>query len=965
MRSKQNRRKRYWCWTGLAVLLVWFNVRQAGAQCNPIPPGLSGSAYQNAVNAKFCGTDTSSPQIAHVLAANLPASVTNGLLYYVDDGLPGSVPCQGGGSGAIAQGINGVWTCGAPGGGGTPTTACGQSAIVLSSGGTATYSDACVTTTSYCSCRDQTDPSQACYADNATAGSVVLYGNASDQVQALCAIKSPVYPAVSSCVGTLNLSSGSGTFSNSCIVAQSYCSCRDQTVTSNSCYADNPTAGSVLLHGNANDAIQAICSPIAPVSNTPIQACTAAVLLASGTASFVNSCVTAQSYCACRDVTTPGTACYTDNPAANSVVLHGSGSDVVQAQCSSQGPVSAPSVANYTGPINMTGVSTNGSDAITSANINGTVYAPTYGVKCDNLNDQTANLQAAISGTQTFSGTTLGTVYLPASCNAATGHQLKLNSTVTLPSHTKLIGLGGECHEGDNNCVTINCAGASGTCMSSTNTSGAGLENIRLVNTGSETTGLDLAGVFSFSMKGAGAENFGNYGILLEDSSSASTIYNNFQDCYGYRSGIGLYLWQHNATKSVNGNQFTNCRFLQSTGTANVRITGIANENVFSVLDISHGPLAIVPPTVSGMLIDNYSGRDTVLSGVTAEGLGTIFNFGAGVAGFVATGVDGGFFSGVAGTPIVADPTALYDISWGAFGNTAVERDQAPSNVNRLGFGQINGYQDPTGQLGGGYLQNLVTNSEALTNAAWVKVNAGAQSITDNVADAACAPQCGSIAGGSPTASRVALTGTLASCSGPTCTSSNAWVRQSYANGGEIQNTCFTLKEWFKLDPISTGTPPAYIGIALQDNAAGNQISSNYSLTSTPTWAVVKNCYTNIGTGHTSVLAYAVKVDGANNLTAQNGIVIDVWGIQLQKSGGYGPYLKTTSSAITGTVSGLAAPVTYNTGFGFSQLASYLTADGMTGYCKDCANGGTEGGSCVGSGSGQFVLRANGFYKCF
>src|SRR5215472_2352778 len=242
-------------------------------------------------------------------------------------------------------------------------------------------------------------------------------------------------------------------------------------------------------------------------------------------------------------------------------------------------------------------------------------------------------------------------------------------------------------------------------------------------------------------MSGACAEGFSTYGILHGHSSGSSSIYNDFQDCFGYQSGLGLYLWSHNSTKSVNGNQFTNCRFLKSTGSANVRMTGPTNENVFSALDISHGPT--ITPTTIGMQLDANSGRDTWLQGVTAEGLGTIFSLGANVVNFVARGVDGGAFNGASVTPIVADPSATYDISWGVLGNSATERDQSPTNVNRLGYVETAGLQEPSGQAGVGLLQNLVTNSEALTNAAWVKVNPAAQTITDNAANAACAPQCG------------------------------------------------------------------------------------------------------------------------------------------------------------------------------------------------------------------------------
>lgn len=63
-----------------------------------------------------------SSQLAHLTFSELPATVTNGQMYYVDDGAPGT-PCTGGGSGAVATGKGGVWSCGPiPGGTGTPSS---------------------------------------------------------------------------------------------------------------------------------------------------------------------------------------------------------------------------------------------------------------------------------------------------------------------------------------------------------------------------------------------------------------------------------------------------------------------------------------------------------------------------------------------------------------------------------------------------------------------------------------------------------------------------------------------------------------------------------------------------------------------------------------------------------------------------------------------------------------------------
>ena len=63
-----------------------------------------------------------SSQLPHLKFSQLPATVTNGQMYYVDDGAPGT-PCAGGASGAVATGKGGVWSCGPiPGGTGMPSS---------------------------------------------------------------------------------------------------------------------------------------------------------------------------------------------------------------------------------------------------------------------------------------------------------------------------------------------------------------------------------------------------------------------------------------------------------------------------------------------------------------------------------------------------------------------------------------------------------------------------------------------------------------------------------------------------------------------------------------------------------------------------------------------------------------------------------------------------------------------------
>jgi hypothetical protein len=61
-----------------------------------------------------------SPQLSQISFSQLPPTAANGQMYYVVDAAPGT-PCVGGGSGAVATGVGGVWSCGPlPGGTGTP-----------------------------------------------------------------------------------------------------------------------------------------------------------------------------------------------------------------------------------------------------------------------------------------------------------------------------------------------------------------------------------------------------------------------------------------------------------------------------------------------------------------------------------------------------------------------------------------------------------------------------------------------------------------------------------------------------------------------------------------------------------------------------------------------------------------------------------------------------------------------------
>jgi hypothetical protein len=114
--------------TTAVVVVLLIIASRVHAQYNPIPNfsgNLAGQQFRGAINNKLSGTDTISPQLVHLTFAQLPVTVVNGQSFYLDDGAPGA-PCAGGGTGAVATGVNGVWSCGQGGGtaglGGSPTS---------------------------------------------------------------------------------------------------------------------------------------------------------------------------------------------------------------------------------------------------------------------------------------------------------------------------------------------------------------------------------------------------------------------------------------------------------------------------------------------------------------------------------------------------------------------------------------------------------------------------------------------------------------------------------------------------------------------------------------------------------------------------------------------------------------------------------------------------------------------------
>jgi hypothetical protein len=65
-----------------------------------------------------------------------------------------------------------------------------------------------------------------------------------------------VVPAIiyNGCKGSVTLSGGAGTFTNTCVKTASFCQCRDTTTPANACTTANPASGSVGITGTGSDA---------------------------------------------------------------------------------------------------------------------------------------------------------------------------------------------------------------------------------------------------------------------------------------------------------------------------------------------------------------------------------------------------------------------------------------------------------------------------------------------------------------------------------------------------------------------------------------------------------------------------------------------------------------------------------------------------------------------------------------
>src|SRR5215469_16416182 len=173
--------------------------------------------------------------------------------------------------------------------------------------------------------------------------------------------------------------------------------------------------------------------------------------------------------------------------------------------------------------------------AITATAVNGVVnFLAQPSALCDSATAQDTILDNAISAAEAIGGTGLGILQIPASCNGTTGHSLYIVSSHAIPAHVCIEALGGPPWPGDINATTVTYQGT-GVPFTSTNTNGACLKNIRVVNTGTGTIGLDLIGASKFDFSGSGFEGFAT-GIEQETSSASSAIRNHAVGAYAYLS---------------------------------------------------------------------------------------------------------------------------------------------------------------------------------------------------------------------------------------------------------------------------------------------------------------------------------------------------------------------------------------------------------------------------------------------
>lgn len=206
-------------------------------------PNSSGAQFLINLNNALSGITTIEPGLDTYTYATLPTTTGNKMVFCSDCSTT-NLTCVGGGSGTLAFYTGTTWYClgGTPGGGGNPTgPAGGDLANSYPNPEVLTYHNGSTFGT-------------AASANTGTSGTTLgfLSGtNTYSGTQTFTKI-------VNNCNGSVTLSSGSGTITNSCISSSSIpTNCYDTTTPSNS-FTVTPGAGSASISGTGSDTITCV-----------------------------------------------------------------------------------------------------------------------------------------------------------------------------------------------------------------------------------------------------------------------------------------------------------------------------------------------------------------------------------------------------------------------------------------------------------------------------------------------------------------------------------------------------------------------------------------------------------------------------------------------------------------------------------------------------------------------------------
>lgn len=533
-----------------------------------------------------------------------------------------------------------------------------------------------------------------------------------------------------------------------------------------------------------------------------------------------------------------------------------------------------------TNNISMNGFTLTGPGSISPANLNGVINVLAQGVVCDGTTDNTTNFQAAINAARQISGTGVGIVNIPGSCNTSTNHSLYIASGVTIPDNVVVQGLGGSCYVGDP-CVQIKCGMGSGACITSTSTHGAGLIDVNLFTSVSGSSGLKLDGTFHFNVKGDAISGFSNNGLWLAENSS-SAIYNYVYDNNITNNGTNLFLdGTGNPAKAIGGNSFYDNQFTSASGNNNVVATSFSSvagaagyqnvyQNDFENTDLSLGNGSAITGFVSNATLN------TTFENVTGESLQKLFVLNAGTNNFDVRGIEGAILSTSPFDVFSAVGDATYNVCMGYL--AGVGGSKCFSTMPQIQqYTEPTAWQDPTGQIGVGALTNLMTHSEDFTNAAWT-----ASGIASS--------------GNTATSPAGVANGATAAVLTP---SGAAFYQQAYTLGSSIAGTCWTGSVWLQ---AASGTARAQLALF---DSAGAQLAIG-GLASTMLTTNWKRVYVT-GCASGADAQTGIRFRPLYFSTAPTA-TINLWGAQLTETNGPQPYIKTVASTITTTAVGSINP---------------------------------------------------------